>query len=270
MSVVRYVPAFKVVDSDGVKTTIRAFLPAVSSATGDGLFLLARPTRREGVKVVWVTHDTKSQDVQVLSKLTRSRVWVRTGWQVSDTEFDGSVQLPCGKFIPQEALELLLKQWTEDGRSARLANEEEMVLSTADSEDMASAAQALKEAEFALLRARHQAEFGSIAATAAVKAPVAPTIDEPPALPGEELFHYSGPAGRSQMTATDIAELASSEPESRHLVWQKGMEGWLRAEDVEVIATEMAEAPPPVPVKDETLQVDEELVAGSDEEVAAG
>jgi len=266
--IVRYVPAFKVVDSDGVETTIRAFLPAVSSATGDGLFLLARPTRREGVKVVWVTHDTKSQDVAVLSKLTRSRVWVRTGWKVSDTEFDGSVQLPCGKFIPQEALELLLKQWTEDGRSARLANEEEMVLSTADSEDMASASMALKEAEFALLRARHQAEFGSIAATAAVKAPVAPTIESPPPLPGEELFHYSGPAGRSQMTAFSIAELASSEPESRHLVWQKGFSSWLRAEDVEVIATEMAEAPPPVPVKDEQFQVDEELVAGdaTDEE----
>lgn len=72
----------------------------------------------------------------------------------------------------------------------------------------------------------------------------------PPPLPGQEVFHYDGPGGRSQGTAAEIAQRIAASPGGKHLVWQAGWQNWMPYGEVAAIAQLVpppAAGPPPLP-----------------------
>ena len=74
-----------------------------------------------------------------------------------------------------------------------------------------------------------------------------PTMKGPPPVPADVTFHYHGPDGQMQLTASQIAQRLRTNPDARHLVWQNGWENWRAAKDVPEIASLARNTPPPVP-----------------------
>jgi len=75
-----------------------------------------------------------------------------------------------------------------------------------------------------------------------------PTMKGPPPVPSADAtFHYNGPDGQLQLTASQIAQRVRTNPDARHLVWQDGWENWRAAKDVPEIAALARNTPPPVP-----------------------
>jgi len=180
---VRYIPA-PAVDAEG--SALRRFLPVLP--LGDKLVLLVRSTRTEGAKVVWVTHDTASQDLAVLRKsFGRTKVWVRSGYAVESD--DGILT------APQEALDLLVEQW---GEGYRLATEEEAQHLQKEAEDFEDGAAALAAAEVARAEAT-LAALGHAPQLPAVAPVAAPQAPKPEAVGGADLAALM--AGINQLTA---------------------------------------------------------------------
>ncbi len=73
------------------------------------------------------------------------------------------------------------------------------------------------------------------------KIPPPPAAPPPP--PGATTFHYSGPDGRAELTASEIAQKASG-PGAHH-VWKSGFAAWKDAHEVPEIAALMGPPPPP-------------------------
>lgn len=79
-----------------------------------------------------------------------------------------------------------------------------------------------------------------------------PAAAPPPPPGGDSVFHYAGPSGQAELTASAVAEKVAADPEGRHLVWQQGFDGWLPADEVPAIQAAMQPAgPPPPPPLDE-------------------
>ncbi|MFT7520618.1 MAG: hypothetical protein ACI9MC_002768 [Kiritimatiellia bacterium] len=79
---------------------------------------------------------------------------------------------------------------------------------------------------------------------------VPPPAAAPPPLPDADVvFHYHGPAGQSEKTASEIAQLLADDPDGTHNVWKTGFDGWKAAKDVpEIQAAKSAGPPPPPPM----------------------
>ena len=100
------------------------------------------------------------------------------------------------------------------------------------------------------------AAMGSTLLNPSAPAPVATQPAKPagppplPPRPEALRFHYEsdGP-----LSAMDIATKLAADPDERHLVWREGMEGWVNAADVSLIASLMTKLPPALPAKEEVV-----------------
>jgi len=70
----------------------------------------------------------------------------------------------------------------------------------------------------------------------------------PPPPPGGATYHYSGPSGQAQLSASAIAEKIKADPTGAHNVWQQGWAAWKPWKDVpEIVGQIPPSAPPPPP-----------------------
>lgn len=72
----------------------------------------------------------------------------------------------------------------------------------------------------------------------------------PPPPPGAGVkFHYNGPEGQAELSAAEIAQRLSANPDGNHLVWRAGFDGWKPAAEVaEIQAAARPAGPPPPPM----------------------
>ncbi len=68
----------------------------------------------------------------------------------------------------------------------------------------------------------------------------------PPPAPVATKFHYAGPGGDGEKTATEIASFAKSLP-GDHFVWKAGWDAWKPAKEVPEIVALIGPVPPPLP-----------------------
>ena len=62
-------------------------------------------------------------------------------------------------------------------------------------------------------------------------------------------FHYNGPEGQAELSAAEIAQRLSANPDGNHLVWRAGFDGWKPAAEVaEIQAAGRPAGPPPPPM----------------------
>lgn len=73
----------------------------------------------------------------------------------------------------------------------------------------------------------------------------------PPPPPQAQTFHYSGPSGQAQLSASDIAQKIAADRNGNHQVWAEGWSGWRSWNDVgeisRLVPPPPAAAPPPPP-----------------------
>lgn len=75
---------------------------------------------------------------------------------------------------------------------------------------------------------------------------VPPAAPPPPPMGGPEpTFHYNGPDGQMELTASEVRTRVTASPDARHLVWKDGMAGWEEASSIAEIMN--AGGPPPAP-----------------------
>lgn len=77
--------------------------------------------------------------------------------------------------------------------------------------------------------------------------PAAPS--SPPPLPQAPSFHYNGPEGQSQLSASDIAAKVQENRGATHMIWATGWPEWKSWKDVPEIAGQVPPelSPPPAP-----------------------
>ena len=78
-----------------------------------------------------------------------------------------------------------------------------------------------------------------------VASQVPPDMPPPPGAAPEAVYHYNGPAGQQQASASAIRAAMQAQPDARHLVWMPGWPEWKEASAVPEIAN--AGGPPPPP-----------------------
>lgn len=77
-----------------------------------------------------------------------------------------------------------------------------------------------------------------------------PAAAAPPPLPGQDLWHYNGPAGQGQFTTEQIVGHVVGDRNGNHLVWKAGWPAWKPATEVPELASQLPPppaAPPPLP-----------------------
>jgi membrane protease subunit (stomatin/prohibitin family) len=84
--------------------------------------------------------------------------------------------------------------------------------------------------------------WSEVSELAGIVPPPAPAVASSAAV-----YHYSGPSGKSELSAKEIAAKVSADPSSEHLVWKDGFDGWKAAGDVPEIANSLSSGPPPLP-----------------------
>jgi hypothetical protein len=73
-----------------------------------------------------------------------------------------------------------------------------------------------------------------------------PPAAAPPPPPGANItFHYHGPGGNGEKSASEIAGLLRADPSAAHHVWKAGFDAWKPAKDVPEISALVAGPPPP-------------------------
>ena len=93
-----------------------------------------------------------------------------------------------------------------------------------------------------------QAGFGQASAPAYHPAH-APASAPPPPPPMATVYHYHGPAGQAQGSASDIAARVAADRTGNHMVWAAGFPAWKPWSEVgEIVALVPPAAPPPPPV----------------------
>ncbi len=78
--------------------------------------------------------------------------------------------------------------------------------------------------------------------------PPAPPAGPPP-LPTGDVWHYSGPDGKAELSADAIVQRITANRHGTHHVWRAGMDGWLPWDQVPALASKVppAQQPPPIP-----------------------
>ncbi|MBN2797825.1 MAG: SPFH domain-containing protein [Deltaproteobacteria bacterium] len=76
-----------------------------------------------------------------------------------------------------------------------------------------------------------------------------PPAPQPPPPPMEQRYHYNGPGGTGEFTASEIAQRVVAQRSANHQVWAAGFPGWKSWQEVAEIAGKVPPepvAPPPV------------------------
>jgi hypothetical protein len=238
--VVAFIPC-PIVTGGGVQ---RRFLVAVTSP--EGMAMVYRKTRKMGDRPVMPTSGTSRSDV--LSNIlpgSRSN-WKRTGFLAID---DGN----GGWVADSDTLAEVDRILNERGeRRADEAEAAQLVEKAADADSLADAAKRAAEEHHAAQLAAMGSTLLNPSAPAPVATQPAKPAGPPPLPPRPEAlrFHYEsdGP-----LSAMDIATKLAADPDERHLVWREGMEGWVNAADVSLIASLMTKLPPALPAKEEVV-----------------
>lgn len=77
-------------------------------------------------------------------------------------------------------------------------------------------------------------------------------VPPPPPVAVKKTFQYHSNGQSLDLTAQEIAQRVSADPDAAHLVWQNGMTSWTSAKDVEEIA-KLISSPPVVPPPEKPL-----------------
>ena len=230
--------------------------------TPEGLRLVIRPSRKRTTRPVWVPHAGLNSLTDSVAKVTRSRIWSVSGYAV--TEKDGSYS------IPEKAESLVLASWKSGLTRATDAQTQELLDRRKVNDGVMADLVRLEDQQYQARRAAMgmvPVSFQPAHGAAPVQAdpePESPAGPPPlPPRPEAELYHYEdmGP-----LSGGEIAELMQED--DRHLVWQKGYEGWTPASEVPALVA-LAEAladdtPPVLPEKSEAVADDTADAVASD------